>query len=356
MGYLKELGMGAGRALANGIIGNALGALFSPSRKKLMKEQKEAQMELNEQAAALNYLYGEKAAESAYARQLAMYRRSYEDQSYKAMRKQMEDAGLSVGLMYGGNGGSGGGVGSMTGAPMGATGGAQAGDAASVMGLALQYKRLQNETMLAQSQAAVNEAQANKLNTDSEDTKATREARINNYLSQIGVNEQQAKKLYQEGRAQWLNNLKVETLMEKTAEELREELQALGVEAVKNPDYGTTYLRYGAAWTKEYLAELDKTLKEGNRAEAAALFDSEKKNAIWEEIAIAWKNADANAMRAAAMKLAAEFETGEFVNWKTILGSGIEILGSAAGLAEKTTMAALMGTKTKGLNKMLNRR
>ena len=36
MGYFKELGMGAGRALANGIIGNALGALFSPSRKKLM--------------------------------------------------------------------------------------------------------------------------------------------------------------------------------------------------------------------------------------------------------------------------------------------------------------------------------
>ena len=68
-----------------------------------------------------DYQYGEKAAENAYNRQLAMYQRSYEDQSYKAMVEQMEDAGLSVGLMYGGSG-SGGGAGAMSGAPKGDTG------------------------------------------------------------------------------------------------------------------------------------------------------------------------------------------------------------------------------------------
>ena len=63
---------------------------------------------------------------------MEMYERSYEDQSYSAMRQQVEDAGLSVGLMYGGNG-SGGGQGSTVGAPQGATGGATSGQAPNYM-------------------------------------------------------------------------------------------------------------------------------------------------------------------------------------------------------------------------------
>lgn len=108
--------------LTSGLTG-AITSLFGGDKKQL-----EMQKELNEQAARLNYEYGERAAENAYQRQLAMYERSYQDQSYGAMRKQMEDAGLSVGLMYGGSG-SGGGQGEMSGAPQGATGGAQAGKA-----------------------------------------------------------------------------------------------------------------------------------------------------------------------------------------------------------------------------------
>ena len=97
----------AGIGTALGLIGN-IGA--AKRQRKAIEAQKNAQKELNEQAASLNYEYGEKAAENAYQRQLAMYNRSYGDQSYKAMVKQMEEAGLSVGLMYGGSG-SGGGAG-----------------------------------------------------------------------------------------------------------------------------------------------------------------------------------------------------------------------------------------------------
>lgn len=120
---LKDIG---GSAIKGGLTSGLTGAitsLFGDDEKQL-----EMQKELNEQAARLNYEYGEKAAENAYKRQLAIYERSYQDQSYSAMRKQMEDAGLSVGLMYGGSG-SGGGQGEMSGAPQGATGGAQAGKA-----------------------------------------------------------------------------------------------------------------------------------------------------------------------------------------------------------------------------------
>lgn len=110
--------------LGSGLAGAGLGLIGSigagKRQEKAIEAQKNAQMELNQQAAELNYQYGERAAENAYNRQLAMYQRSYEDQSYKAMVKQMEDAGLSVGLMYGGNG-SGGGAGAMSGAPKGDT-------------------------------------------------------------------------------------------------------------------------------------------------------------------------------------------------------------------------------------------
>ena len=122
----------------SGAVGAGLGLLGSigagARQRKAIKAQKEAQKELNEQAASLNYEYGEKAAENAYQRQLAMYNRSYEDQSYEAMVKQMEEAGLSVGLMYGGNG-SGGGAGAMSGAPKADTGGAVAGQATNAAAL-----------------------------------------------------------------------------------------------------------------------------------------------------------------------------------------------------------------------------
>ena len=99
---VKEIGGSVIKGgLTSGLIGG-ITSLFGGDKKQL-----EMQKELNEQAARLNYEYGEMAAENAYKRQLAMYERSYQDQSYSAMRKQMEDAGLSVGLMYGGNGGLG---------------------------------------------------------------------------------------------------------------------------------------------------------------------------------------------------------------------------------------------------------
>lgn len=72
-----------------------------------------------ENAARINYKYGEMAAENAFERQQVLYNRTYQDQSYANKVAQMDAAGLSPGLMYGGGGASGGGAGSTTGAPMG---------------------------------------------------------------------------------------------------------------------------------------------------------------------------------------------------------------------------------------------
>ena len=136
------------------------------------------------QAASLNYEYGEKAAENAYERQLAMYQKSYEDQSYKAMVKQMEDAGLSVGLMYGGNG-SGGGAGAMSGAPKADTGGAVAGqtaNAAALMevenqrkALALQQASMAKDIQLKDVEIELKKKEAEKVGKDSLYTEALTE-------------------------------------------------------------------------------------------------------------------------------------------------------------------------------------
>ena len=108
----------------SGIIGKASGILnmLGLGRKKQMEQQKE----MVENAAKINYKYGEMAAENAFERQQVLYNRTYQDQSYANQVAQMDAAGLSPGLMYGKGGAGGGGAGSTTGAPMGATGAAGA--------------------------------------------------------------------------------------------------------------------------------------------------------------------------------------------------------------------------------------
>jgi hypothetical protein len=111
----------------SGIIGKASGILnmLGLGRKKQMQQQKE----MVENAAKINYKYGEMAAENAFERQQVLYNRTYQDQSYANQVAQMDAAGLSPGLMYSKGGAGGGGAGSTTGAPMGATGAAGAGAA-----------------------------------------------------------------------------------------------------------------------------------------------------------------------------------------------------------------------------------
>ena len=101
----------------SGIIGNGSGILnmLGIGRRQQIRQQKE----MIENAAKINYKYGEMAAENAFERQQVLYNRTYQDQSYANKVAQMDAAGLSPGLMYGGGGASGGGAGSTTGAPMG---------------------------------------------------------------------------------------------------------------------------------------------------------------------------------------------------------------------------------------------
>lgn len=165
---LLEL-LGKGESIANplsGIIGSASGILnmLGVGRKKQMRQQKE----MVENAAKINYKYGEMAAENAFERQQVLYNRTYQDQSYANQVAQMDAAGLSPGLMYSKGGAGGGGAGSTTGAPMGATGATGAGAAAD--------PNMQLQALMSLRQVRMNErkneAEINLLNTQANALKA----------------------------------------------------------------------------------------------------------------------------------------------------------------------------------------
>lgn len=158
-----------GESIANplsGIIGGASGILnmLGIGRKKQMQQQKE----MVENAAQINYKYGEMAARNAFERQQVLYNRTYQDQSYANKVAQMDAAGLSPALMYGQGGAGGGGAGSTTGAPMGATGATGAGAAADPNA---QLQALMSLRQVRMSERK-NEAEINLLNTQADALKA----------------------------------------------------------------------------------------------------------------------------------------------------------------------------------------
>lgn len=167
----------------SGIIGDASSILnvLGVGRKRQIRQQKE----MAENAAKINYKYGEMAAENAFERQQVLYNRTYQDQSYANQVAQMDAAGLSPGMIYGKGGGGGGGAGSTTGAPMGATGATGAGSAAdpnmqlqalmSLRQVRMSERKNEAEIKLLNTQAKALEAEAGK---NQEETQSIIEKRL----------------------------------------------------------------------------------------------------------------------------------------------------------------------------------
>ena len=200
---LNSIGAGAQSVGQVASAGGGILGLFGIGNRKRAKRQLENQIKLNEAANESNYRWGEKAAENAFKRQMEAYERSYEDQSYAAMRKQMEEAGLSVGLMYGGSG-SGGGSGFMTQAPMGQAHGANAGKAdspaeqwamrANQIEMGLNLANLKKQGDVLDSQAEQNKAAASKTSEEAQTEREMREGKV--------------KELFYRGRSQYIDNVR----------------------------------------------------------------------------------------------------------------------------------------------------
>lgn len=328
----------------SGAIGTGLGLLGSigaaKRQKKAIEAQKNAQKELNEQAAELNYEYGEKAAENAYERQLAMYNRSYEDQSYKAMVKQMEKAGLSVGLMYGGNG-SGGGAGAMSGAPKADTGGAVAGQAANAAALmevenqrkalALQQTSMAKDIQLKDAEIDLKKKEADKVGKEALYTEAL--TATENILRNA-----RAGREFWEGRLSWIENLR------KQFEDVTTPSEDGELKATEDL-YGNYEIISKAIGTASKAASVLKVLAETGTEEqrkvclaAEAALTNEKVKGYWKELEVAIKNANSQATVAAAEKLKAEtgrmdieHKYGIKMTTKQWIELGIAVTGAVAG-------------------------
>ena len=146
-----------------GIIGGGLGligGLFKgdnglKDKQKLMNQA----WEYEKQGMALQYQYGQQAADSEYARNLRMWKAT----NYSAQTKEMEAAGLSKGLMYGGGGGqaasTAGGTATQPNAPK--TNPVEVALQQQAMGL--QLKQIEAQNRLASAETAKTLAEANKI-------------------------------------------------------------------------------------------------------------------------------------------------------------------------------------------------
>lgn len=328
----------------SGAIGTGLGLLGSIGagrrQRKAIEAQKNAQKELNEQAAELNYEYGEKAAENAYERQLAMYNRTYEDQSYKAMVKQMEEAGLSVGLMYGGNG-SGGGAGAMSGAPKADTGGAVAGQAASAAAmmevenqrkaLALQQASMAKDIQLKDAEIRLKEKEADRAGKEALYTEALTE-------TEDALRDAKAHREFWEGRLSWIESLRKQ-FEDVTKPDENGELTAT------ETMYGNYEIISKAIGTASKAASVLKVIAETGTEEqrkvclaAEAALTNERTKGYWKELEVAIKNADSQAIVAAATKLNSEtsrmdteHKYGVKMTAKQWIELGIGVTGAVAG-------------------------
>lgn len=319
--------------------GQLLGGLFAPSVKKQIKWQKQAQMELNQQAADLNYQYGEKAAENAYTRQMQMYERSYQDQSYSAMRKQMEDAGLSVGLMYG-NGSSGGGAGSMSGAPQGETGGAVAGDAGAALSAAIAMENAKTQRIAAAADAALKYAEVKRIEKENERTSQL----IDMDAFQTAVN--QNKEMLASKFAQLDYNHEEMRWMNEFLDHAYSRFLKTGEDEIFSDSYGMLKFASGKEWS-EHVQQLSKMVADVGETEARTDFiafskvlESKKASALMLQAVAAMERNDIERARVAIEKLATEYGVGEKWNWKTVtdvvngLASSAARVGGAAAMVK----------------------
>lgn len=158
---VKKLGETAANTLTGGLVSGALGLLGNlfggggPSKKELMEQA----WQYEKEGMGLQYNYGQQAADAEYKRNLQMWK----DTNFGAQRAEMENAGLSVGLMYGNGGGqaasTAGGNANQPNAPK--TNPVEV--ALQQQSLGLQLKQIEAQNRLANAEATKTIAEANKI-------------------------------------------------------------------------------------------------------------------------------------------------------------------------------------------------
>ena len=313
-----------------GIIGGGLGLLGglfgSGNSAKQQKELMDKAWEYEKEGMGMQYQYGQMAANEAQKRNLEMW----ESTNFEQQRKHMEEAGLSAALMYGGSG-----------AGNTSTAGGQAtqpsGPTSNPVGMALQYKQIEQQNEAIKSQTILNQAEAAKALAEAKKTS--------------GVD---TKKTESEIKWQEIEN-RIQESREQIASSNIEEAQAnanKAIEEFKQEMLNTEYLDKTQQQRIQTVTEqLSLLQKQGLKEEAVIDLTNAQATKIRKEIDILWydaitKRISADALKkqadAAVDKIAKEYELGkghldldEQKNLREWIYNGIDQITNIVGVVGK---------------------
>lgn len=279
------------------------GSLFGNiGSKKRLKRAYKLQSELQSQQAKENYEYGEMAADSAHDRSLALLEAETAANSYEAQIKDITAAGVSPGVLGNAGGGSAGGGAQGDGAR-----GIQPMDIAAIMQAENEAKAINNEKYKQTAESILLKAEADKAKAET--AKLNAEAETENEGRKITI-----ENIKQEGWGKLLDNIRKEW-------EHGDAREGEGWTSIRSGTYEKqTAISNTPRFNEKEAAEIAKLVTE-------AELNTEKKKGYWEELLNATKKANADEIKAAAIKLAAEWETGEYTNWKTWQRTATEAIG-----------------------------
>lgn len=277
-------------------------ALFGKKRRKQQIEQQKKLTDIQVEAQKELADYG-----------MGIGKQMFEATGYAAQKRQMEEAGLNPALMYG-HAGAGG---STMAVSAGNVSGSHASDEAALkqaqiaqQGMALQLAKLSSEIEVNKATAKEKEANAELISE-----KKTTEINQRDVLIE---------KLRQEGVAQWFENLENEVKRSGV-------LQDNEIRLFRNAqlDVSTSFQKT-SLWNQEVTTAIAKTMAEIGYTEAQELLTNKRAEGYWQELLNATKNADSEAVKAAAVKLSTEWETGEYTNWRTWADLGVKAVNTVA--------------------------
>lgn len=325
---------GVGTAVG-GIIGGGLGLLGglfgSGNSTKQQKELMDRAWEYEKEGMGMQYQYGQMAANEAQRRNLEMW----ESTNFEQQRKHLEAAGLSAALMYGGSG-----AGSTS------TAGGQAtqpsGPTSNPVGMALQYKQIEQQNEAIKSQTILNQAEAAKALAEAKKTS--------------GVDTQKA-----ESEIKWqeIEN-RIQESKEKIASSNIVEAKANAKKAIEgfnqamlNTEYLNKTLQQRIQTVTDQLSLLQ---KQGLKEEAVIDLTNAQATKVRKEIDILWydaitKRTSAEALKkqasAAVERIAKEYELGkghlsleEQKNLREWIYNGINQITDIVGIVGKAKNGA----------------
>lgn len=284
---------------AGGIIGGGLGllgGLFGKggNSRKDQERLMEKAWGYEKEGMGMQYEYGQAAANAAQQRNMEMWNQT----NFGAQRQHMEDAGLSVGLMYGGGGQGAVSQGGQATQPNGPT--------TNPVGMALQYKQIEQQNEAIRSQSILNQAQAAKALAEAKKTGG-----VDTKKTEGEIKWQEIENRIQQSREQIAasNITEAKASAEKAVEEFKQ--------SILNTEYLDETQQQRIQMVTDQLALIQ---KQGLKEEAVIDLTNAQAAKVRKEIDILWYDAitrrtSAEALKkqadAAVEKIAKEYELGK---------------------------------------------